>query len=87
MTATEASTFASSSTAMMAEVKEHSDPDRSAGVSIPISYVISWTVGSEIKGSAYSIVEQAFDDFGVHLFILVHLPDFRSDDIFSVSPH
>jgi hypothetical protein len=38
MTATEASTLASSSTAMMAEVNEHSDPDRSAGVSIPISY-------------------------------------------------
>jgi hypothetical protein len=48
MTATEASTFASSSTAMMAEVKEHSDPDRSAGVSIPMSYVISY-VGSEQK--------------------------------------
>lgn len=78
------------STAIMADVKEHSEPPRSAEVSIPINYEhmsVAASISKFRPKSTYAIVEQSLDDCWVHYFLFVHFPYLWPNHILSKSPH
>lgn len=88
-TETEGSTFASSSIAMIADVKEDSAPPWSAAVSIPISllHIIFSRTPVIVILVTYALFKETLDHCRIHILIFVHFADSRADNLICESAH